>query len=382
MEQSAPTDGAPADATPVPLAHAKTFQLWQRDGYHIVDLQAPVVSWGEGAKGPDQRARVVLLPNGVGVPPLTGDLSGATLVRVPAQRIAVNYGTFEAMLTALGVDQRLVAVGGVKSYNDAIRARARSNELAQIGYGWHSPPEIDALLGAKPDLMLMLLGDMSHADHYERIKDLGVPVVPLFTDAEPHYLGTLDYLRLVGILTGREAEAEAHAQMVEASIATLKAKVETRPRRTALFAWYSGSDRWMVTVRNAENTLLRDAGGINPLEEPDDIRLDSFQRMGTEVLLTKARDVDCWVARDSHSVTYDNVALMENFKAWREGCMFAADGMRKPEADAFDYYETAHIRPDWVLGDLVRMLHPDLRDEPFRYIQPDAQATPLGAGSR
>lgn len=55
----------------------------------------------------------------------------------------------------------------------------------------------------------------------------------------------------------------------------------------------------------------------------------------------------------------------------REGCVFAADGMTKPQADAFDLYETAVIRPDLVLGDIARMLHPALRDEPFRYIRPD-----------
>jgi iron complex transport system substrate-binding protein len=47
--------------------------------------------------------------------------------------------------------------------------------------------------------------------------------------------------------------------------------------------------------------------------------------------------------------------------------------MTKLDADAYDYYEMAVIRPDLVLGDLVRMLHPALRDQPFLYIRPDTQ---------
>lgn len=375
-------DAAPAGADRVEMRHAKTFAVWQREGYRIVDLRAPIVSWGEAAKGSEQRARIVLLPKDLPAPELEGDLYGATVVRVPAQRIAVNYGPFEAMLTELGINERLVAVGGVKSYNDAIRNRARSGELAQIGYGWHSPPQIDALLGAKADLLLMSMGDLGHAEHYERIRLLGVPVVPFFIDAEPSYMGDVDYVRLVGMLTGREAQAEAFAAMVEANVEALKARAAQQPPKRVLSAWFAGADRWMVTLRNADAALLRDAGGINPLQQPDDIRLDSFNRIGTEVLLTQARDIDCWIARDSHSAPFTDVALLAQFKAWREGCMFASDGMYKPEADAFDVYETASIRPDLVLGDLVRMLHVPLRDTPFRYIQPDAKMAALKAASQ
>lgn len=374
-------DAEPSGAARVELRHAKTFTVWQREGYRIVDLRAPIVSWGEAAKGSEQHARIVLLPKDSPSPALKGDLYGATVVRVPAQRIAVNYGPFEAMLTELGINDRLIAVGGVKSYNDAIRKRAHSRELAQIGYGWHSPPEIDALLGAKADLLLMSMGDLSHAEHYERIKQLGVPVVPLFIDAEPNYMGDVDYVRLVGMLTGREAQAEAFAAMVEANVEALKASAARQPPKRVLSAWFAGGDRWMVTLRNADAALLRDAGGINPLQQPDDIRLDSFNRVGTEVLLTQARDIDCWIARDTHSAAFTEVALLAQFKAWREDCMFASDGMQKPEDDAFDYYETAAIRPDLVLGDLVRMLHAPLRDAPFRYVQPDAKMAALKAAS-
>lgn len=365
----APPDGA----QPVEMAHAETFKLYERDGYHIADFNAPVVSWGGDAKGANQRARVVIVPKESEPPELTGDLEGAVLVRTPVERVAVNYGFIEAMLTELGVEDRLVAVGGVKSYNDEIRAKARSGELAQIGYGWHAPPSIDTLLGAEPDAFFMVLGDLGHAEHYERIKSLGVPVVPIFLEVEPSYMGGVDYVRLMGLLTGREAEAEAFAQRVEANVAGLRASVEGREPKQVLSAWYAGSGRWMVTVRNAENQLLQDAGGVNPLAREDDIRLDDFMRLSSETLLAEARDVDCWIIRDSHAQAFTDTSYLENFKAWREDCLFASDASNKPEADAFDIYETGAIRPDLILADLIGMLHPDLAPREFTYIQPDGE---------
>ncbi|MCG8442898.1 MAG: ABC transporter substrate-binding protein [Caulobacterales bacterium] len=369
--------GPPADASVVAMAHADTFAVYERAGYHIVDFNAPVVSWGGDAKGANQTARVVLAPKTIDPPALTGDLEGAVLVRTPVARIAVNYGFLEAVLTQLDVEDRLVAVGGVKSYNDAIRARSRAGELSQIGYGWHAPPMIDPLLGAEPDVFFMVLGDLGHAEHYDRIKDLGVPVVPIFFEAEPHYMGPVDYVRLMGLFTGREAEADAFANRVAANVDALKAKVADRPRRSVISAWFGGGGRWMATVRNAENQLLEDAGGVNPLAREDDIRLDDFMRLGSEVLLEEGRDADCWIIRDTHAQTFTDVDYLENFRAWREGCLFASDASNKPEADAFDIYETGPIRPDLLLNDVIGMLHPEVHEGAFVYVQPDAE-TPRG----
>ena len=370
---SADESVAPQGATPVAMNHAETFKVYERSGYRIVDLRAPLVSWGGSAQGADHSARIVLVPKTLEVPPLTWDLEDAVVVRTPVERIAVNNGAMEAIIVALELEDRLVAVGGVKSYDDSIRARSRSGELAQVGYGWATPPNIDPLLDSDPDIFLMVLEDLGHAEHYERIKDLGVPVVPVFLEAEASYMGPVDYVRLIGMMSGREAAADAFVSMVAENVRNLRSLVADRPPRTVLDAWYDGSGRWMATVRNAKNELLEDAGGINPMAQADDVRLDDFVRVGTEELLQNGRDADCWIIRDSHSVAFDDVAVLENFRSWREGCLFASDGMTKPEADAFDLYQTGPIRPDVVLGDMVRMLHPDVRREPFVYYQPDTQ---------
>ncbi len=366
-------DSPPSGATEMPFRHTQTFKVYEREGYRIVDLSAPVISWGGEAKGADPAARIVLVPREGTAPVLEGDLAGATLVRTPVQRIATNYTTLEAMLVQLGAEDRLVAVGGVKSYTDVIRERTRSGELAQVGYGWHAPPLIDPLIGASPDVFLMVLGDLGHAEHYERIKTLGIPVVPVFFESEPHYMGAVDYVGLMGLLTGEEEKASAFIEMVEVNVETLKARAATQPKKTVLSAWFAGSGRWMVTVRNLENALLEDANADNVMREPDNARLDATQRMGTETLLEKARGADCWILRDSHSQPFTDVGVLSNFKAWQEGCLFASDGVYKPEADAFDIYETGLIRPDLLLGDIIRMLHPALRDAPYVYIQPDTQ---------
>lgn len=353
------------------MRFAKTFRVIERNGYRVVDLKASVISWGGDAVGEEQFQRLVLVPRETPAPPLSGDLAGATLIRTPVVRIASNTGYHEAMTKVLGINDRLVAVGGVKSYDDHLRARVRGGQVRQIGYGWHSPPELDALIAAKPDVLLMSMGDMKNVGAKPRIEALGIPVVPIFLDNEADYMGRVDYVRLLGMLAGKEREADAFVEMVAKNVEALKAKAAAQPTRSILSAWFSGGDRWMPTIRNADAKLLRDANGRNPFEAADDLRKDSFNRVSTEELIARGKNADCWIMRDSHSTPFRDVATLSRFKAYREGCLFAADGMTKPNADAYDYYEMAVIRPDLVLGDLVRMLHPALRNEPFRYIRPD-----------
>ncbi|MEO0557201.1 MAG: ABC transporter substrate-binding protein [Bacteroidota bacterium] len=360
-----------APGTPIPMAHATTFSVTDLgDGIRVVDLRASVSSWGGEADGPEQRARLALVPREGEVPPLTGPLAGATVVRTPVQRVATNFAPFEVALTALGVADRLVAVGGTTSYDDAVHARVVSGELAQIGYGWHIPPILDALAAAEADVLLMALADLSHAESIPRIEALGTPVVPSFMAAEPHYLGRVDYVRLVGMLTGREAQADSFVTMVTDEVNRLKALAASQPQKSVLFAWYNGSDRWGVTVRNDDAQLLRDANAEVVLGQPDDARLDAMAFLGTERLLADATDADCWVIQESGTEIYPNEAVLERFRAWQEGCMYGATLQSKPRRNAWEIFQDGVIRPDYMLGDIVKMLHPDVRPEPFRYLAP------------
>ena len=118
-----PDDPGTVEGEALETPYAETFSVVERDGYRIVDIEASVVTWGGAAGGPPQRARLVLVPKGLEPPTLTGDLAAATLIRTPVQRIAVNDQPHEAMLRALGVEDRIVAVGGHNSYDDDLRRR-------------------------------------------------------------------------------------------------------------------------------------------------------------------------------------------------------------------------------------------------------------------
>lgn len=356
----------------ISMAHSKTFSVTERDGYRIVEIEASVVAWGGTAGGQPQRARLVLVPREAKPPELTGELAGATLIRTPVARIAVNDQPHEAIVRALGVADRLVAVGGHSSYDDGIRARVKRGEVQQVGYGWHQPPTLDALVASKPDVFLARMADLTHTQHLQRVQALGIPVVPTFIDAEPHYMGRVDWVRLVGMLTGKEREADAFVAEVTREVGRLKRLSAAQPKRSLLWAWYlSGGDRWSVTQRNADAALIRDANLELVMGGADDPRLDSFSRLSTEQLLQGGTEADCWMIRDPLSSPFGKKDVLARFKAYREGCVFWQPGAKNPKSDSWEVWEMGAIRPDWLLADIIKIGHPDLRDGRWRYFEPE-----------
>lgn len=372
-------EGSPRAATAgaeIPMRHARYLKLERHEGFTVARLRAPVGDQS-GGQSQEQSAVIVLAPAAGPEPRLDGDLRGATVVRTPVRRIAANASSDEAFLGQLDVKDRLVAVGGRVSYDDEVRLGVLKGRIGQIGYNWHAPPNLDVLLAARPDVFLMRLSDLSHTPALDRARALGVTVVPTFAEDEPTYLGRAEWVRLHGLLTGREAEAERLFADIEAKVVSLKAAAAAKEAVPMLWVYPNGGDRWIATVRGAEQAFVADAGGRNLLLRPDDERKYSSETLSTEQILPVAPQAEVWIIGDIHAAPPRSTIVEAASPAFAAGRLFSNAGRTNAEADAYDWYQTALVRPDWVLADFVKAIHPTLVPEPFRYLRPVARGTYL-----
>ncbi|QBX38382.1 ABC transporter substrate-binding protein [Brevundimonas sp. S30B] len=361
-----------SSGTPIPLRHARYLKLERHGGYAVARLRAPVADQS-GGQAQEQEAVLVLAPREGAEPTLPSGLRDATVIRTPVMRIAANASSDEAFLGQLGVKDRLVAVGGRVSYDDDVRRGVIEGRIGQIGYNWHAPPNLDVLLAARPDVFLMRLSDLSHTPVLDRARRLGLTVAPTFAEDEPSYLGRAEWIRLHGLLTGREAEAERLFDEIETRVEALKAAAAARPAVPALWAYPAGGDRWVATVRGAEQAYLADAGGRNLLLRPEDPRKWSSETLATEQILPMADQAEVWIVGDLHAAPPRSTVVEGVSPAFRAGRLFANTGRSNLSANAYDWYQTAFVRPDWVLADFVKALHPELVTESFRFLKPVAR---------
>jgi len=351
----------------VPTRHAKRFSIERGEGFVVLRVSS--------RDGPaDQQRHIVLF-----APDATGEVieraqRGSVVVRAPVQRIAANNATDEAFLIEVGALDRLVAVGGTKTYFDALRQRTRAGDVVQLGYDWHTPPNLDLLATARPDVFLMRLSDLRHAASLERSLSLGVPTIPTFVEDEETYLARAEWLVFFGSLVGRTQAADERFRDIERRVADLKLAIAHRPRKKAVWAYPQGADRWVAIVGGADAEYLNDAGADNLLAAPADAKGRDTLEVSTERLLSDARDADCWIIGDVHAARVHNKSLLSGIRAWRDERLFTNTLRFNAEADAFDWYQSAVVRPDEVLADFVQMIHPELGRRPFKYLGPIAGA--------
>ncbi|WP_170061080.1 ABC transporter substrate-binding protein [Spirosoma aerolatum] len=350
-------DYFPAKAVPV---HAKHFTVSYHGNYKVVKTQAELRSY-EGNDHEDQQDVLVLVQRGTPAPALTGELTGATIIPIPAQRIAVNLESSEDFLTELGAKDRIVAVGGLISYDDTLRQKAQSGAIGQIGYSWLQPPNVEVLLKRQTDLFLMLLANLDYKSSLAKCRQLGIPTAPDFNWAEEHYLGQAEWIKYYALFLNAEAQANALFADIEQHVTDIKKQVAAQPAKpTAIWGYYAGKDRWIIHRKSVETELMADAGLINVFGNPAGPLRNSGEPMTAEQLLQEGKTAQHWIIGDIHSAALPAATLLNTMQAWRTGQLYHNFKRSKPKANAYDWYGMAVVWPDRVLADLVKLTHPGL----------------------
>jgi ABC-type Fe3+-hydroxamate transport system substrate-binding protein len=226
------------------------------------------------------------------------------------------------------------------------------------------------VVASDPDVFLLRLKRMAHASHFQRALSIGVPVVPSFIEEEPSYLGRAEWLLLFGVLAGVPTRADSAFRSIEHRVDSLRALVRDAPRRDVVWAYFEGRDRWRVTVRGPLAQLATDAGGRNVFDDVRTGGADFDIVVGTETLLERARHAECWIAGDGWPEPTIPATVGPAVRAYREQCVTLYNGRVKPEVDAWDWFQTAIVRPDLVLAEFIRVLHPTRSSTPWDFLRP------------
>ena len=181
---------------------------------------------------------------------LTDDCGVTVLLERPAKRIVSLAPHLAEIAFAAGAGTNLA---GVSSFS---RHPAEARRLPVVAS--HGRADIERLIALQPDLVLAWQSGNSTLQ-IDRLKRLGIRVFV----TEVRALADIPrVVRLVGVLAGSEAVAEARAQQFENEIADLRER-HAGARRVAVFLeiWH----RPMLTVNGAHliSDALRLCGGRN-----------------------------------------------------------------------------------------------------------------------
>lgn len=336
--------------------YASLLTVVRHQGYTVASLSNP---WKPGRT----LHQYVLVPADSALPT---HLPCGTLLRTPLSRSMIFTTVHCAMLLSLGEEQRIAGVADLKYIKlPWVQQQVASGRIADVGEGMS--PVIEKIIDSHPDAIL--LSPFENSGGYGRVEETGIPLVECAEYMEASPLARAEWIRFYGLLFGCEARADSLFAQVDSCYNALRTLAGRQPEHPSVMVDKVTGSVWYVPGgQSTIGRMIADAGGRYLWA--DDQHSGSVS-LPFESVLERAADADVWLFRYSadHPITASELLTehhgYDQFRPFRRRAAYGCN------VEQSLFYEESPFRPDLLLTDFIRILHPSLPGlPPLRYYQP------------
>jgi len=330
------------------LRYARGFSVVDSASAKWVEVTQP---YPGAAAGP----RYVLVPHGQTVPAHDADVQ---VIFVPVSSMVCTSTTHIPLLDYLASSDKLIGFP-TTDYISSTKMRTLVDAGKVKDLGTDKGMNLEALVTLHPDVVMgyTLTADLGQL---KKIKSMGIPVVINAEYLEKHPLGRAEWIKFMALFVGKEKMADSVFRQIEKEYVTTQAKVAQVSTRPTVMSGVVYGDAWfMPGGNNYAARLLKDAGCDYLWKETSS---NGFLEISFESVFDRARDADFWIgAADFHSL--QELAGADRryglFKPFREKKIFTYNARRGAKGGN-EFLELGYLRPDLILKDLVKIVHPDV----------------------
>ena len=222
------------------------------------------------------------------------DIKGMTVINAPARKVYNAASSAMDLIDAAGAIDSVVMTSTQESdwSIDRIRKLVGDGTIRYIGK--YRSPDYEALVEDDVDLAIESTMIYHNPQVKEAIEELGIPVLVERSSYESEPLGRVEWIKLYGLLFGKEDEAQA---FFDESEAKLKAVDKEAVKEAPSVAFFSVNSNGSVVVRKPGDyvtKMIETAGGTYALDgiTDDEDNALSTMNMQMEAFYDKAVDAD------------------------------------------------------------------------------------------
>ena len=266
----------PAVSGEMPLSYAQQFSVtYEDDGSMLLTVAG--------------RDRFRLLSRETDDSGYTDDIP---IIRIPVRNVCLASSSVADLFLQLDALDA-IRLSSTAASGWRLPAVADAMEQEAILYaGKYSAPDYELILTENCDLVIENTMILHSPAVREKLEMLGLPVLVEYSSYEPHPLGRVEWIKLYGLLTGREKEAVRFFEEQVASLASLQ-DLEKTGKKAAFF--YIGSNGSVIVRKPSDyvSKMIELAGGTYPFTDiPDDGTALSTMNMQMESFFAQAKDCD------------------------------------------------------------------------------------------
>ena len=293
----------------VPLEYADQFAIYKYEGgYSLIEMV--------------NSDRILVVPEGKEVP--VGLDSDIVVVQQPLSHIYLAATSAMAFFEAVDKLDSISFVGSQHWYTEGARS---AYEAGKFDYaGKYNAPDYEKLVDGGCQLAIESTMILHNPEVKEKLIEMGIKTVVERSSYEDHPLGRTEWVKLYGVLLGKEEEAEAAFRTEVDKIKALEG-TESTGKTVAFF--YVNSNGNVVTYKTNGYvpSMIRIAGGeyiFTDLGLDEDSKLSTVN-MNMEEFYYTAKDADiiiynCSIVSQLHTLEdfFDQSPVLKDFKAVQE----------------------------------------------------------------
>lgn len=342
----------------IPMAYARGFSIYKGAGFHLLEI----------GSNKENKSYFLVHEPGKKNNAYTDDVAGT--IPTGSRKIILTATTQIPHLIYLGAEDALMAFPNLDLISSPeVRERITGNEILDLGKG--PSPDLEKIIAADPDwVMVSGFGEAGQLE--EKLQAADIPVIVNGEFLEKHPLGRTEWIKLTGVLLGKPDLADRVFALIEKNYLTALNKTNEIPdkERPTVLSGNLYKDIWYAPARDSwAAQIIQDAGGQYIFRE---LSGSGSLMLNYEYVLEKARDARFWIgASDFKNLGHmlSENSKYGNFEAFKNKQVFTYT-LKKGETGGLMYFEEGYLRPDWVLLDMIKILHPDkAQTHDFQYFQ-------------
>ena len=300
----------------------------------------------------------LLMPDGAAMP--QNIPHNITPLQLPLKNVYLVATSAMDLINAVGALGD-IAFSGTKAKDWSVPEASAAMEAGKIAYaGKYSAPDYELLTAGNCDLAIESTMIYHKPEVKEKLEELGIPVFVEHSSYEAHPLGRLEWIKLYGVLFGKEAVAE---QYYENELSRIEPIMQKSASGKSVAFFYVNSNG-AVNVRKPDDyivKMIKLAGGKYALDNlfvEEDNALSTVNMM-MEDFYVSCVDADILIYNGTIDTAFSSIddlfaksELFHDFTAVKNGHVYFASK---------DFYQQSTGMADFI-EDLYKVLHGESGD--------------------
>jgi iron complex transport system substrate-binding protein len=281
------------------------------------------------------------------------------IIKVPIQRIALTSTTHIPMVELLNKETTIVGFANTKYVSsEKTSALIAVGKIKEIGK--ESSLNTEVILDLKPEIVIGFSVSAANKS-LTTLQKLGIPVLYNGDWLEETPLGRAEWIKFFGVLFDQKKQADSIFKVIETNYLTAKGiALKATAKPTILSGAIMSKDIWNLPAGNSFVAQFLKESNTNYLWENS--KGKGSLSLSFESVFEKGKTANFWITPgyfSSKKQLLQSNQIYADFEAFKNDRIYTPS-TKKGKTGGVIYYELAPTRPDLVLKDIIKIVHPNL----------------------